>query len=57
MADGLYVSQKVIQVCKDYGWDYIICYKEGYAIHSKRICGIAGERKSNRVCMDYQYPD
>lgn len=30
-ADGLYVSQKVIQICKDYGWDYIIRYKEGCA--------------------------
>ena len=28
-ADGLYVSQKVIQTCKNYGWDYIIRYKEG----------------------------
>ena len=30
-ADGLYVSQKVIQICKDYGWDYIIRYKQGCA--------------------------
>ncbi len=30
-ADGLYVSQKVIQICTDYGWDYIIRYKEGSA--------------------------
>lgn len=30
-ADGLYVSQKVIQICADYGWDYIIRYKEGSA--------------------------
>ena len=30
-ADGLYVSQKVIQICKDYGWEYIIRYKEGCA--------------------------
>ena len=30
-ADGLYVSQKVIQICMDNGWDYIICYKEGCA--------------------------
>ena len=27
-ADGLYVSQKVIQICTDNGWDYIIRYKE-----------------------------
>ena len=30
-ADGLYISQKVIQLCMDYGWDYIIRYKEGSA--------------------------
>lgn len=30
-ADGLYVNQKVIQICMDYGWDYIIRYKEGSA--------------------------
>ena len=30
-ADGLYVSQKVIQICADYRWDYIIRYKEGSA--------------------------
>lgn len=30
-ADGLYVSQKVIQTCTDNGWDYIIRYKEGCA--------------------------
>ena len=29
--DGLYVCQKVIQTCIDYGWDYIIRYKEGSA--------------------------
>ena len=31
MADGLYVSQRVIQICMDYGWEYIIRYKEGCA--------------------------
>ena len=30
-ADGLYVSQKVIQTCTDNGWNYIIRYKEGSA--------------------------
>lgn len=30
-ADGLYVSQKVIQICTDNGWDYLIRYKEGCA--------------------------
>ena len=31
IVDGLYVSQKVMQICKDNGWDYIIRYKEGCA--------------------------
>ena len=30
-ADGLYVSQNVLQICKEYHWDYIIRYKEGSA--------------------------
>lgn len=30
-ADGLYVTKKVLQICKDYHWDYIIRYKEGSA--------------------------
>lgn len=29
VADGLYVSDPVIQICKDNHWDYIIRYKEG----------------------------
>lgn len=31
VADGLYVSEPVIQICKDNHWDYIIRYKEGSA--------------------------
>ena len=30
-ADGLYVIQRVLQICKEYQWDYIIRYKEGCA--------------------------
>ncbi len=30
-ADGLYVSQKVIQTCTDNSWNYIIRYKKGSA--------------------------
>ena len=30
-ADGLYVTKNVLQICKDYHWDYIIRYKEGCA--------------------------
>ena len=31
VADGLYVSEKVLKICKDNKWDYIIRYKEGCA--------------------------
>ena len=31
VADGLYVTQKVLQICREYSWDYIIRYKEGSA--------------------------
>ena len=30
-ADGLYVTKNVLQICKEYHWDYIIRYKEGCA--------------------------
>ena len=30
-ADGLYVTKTVLQICKEYHWDYIIRYKEGCA--------------------------
>lgn len=31
VADSLYVSDKVLEICKKYNWDYIIRYKEGGA--------------------------
>ena len=31
MADGLYVSTRVLETCKEKGWDYIIRYKESSA--------------------------
>ena len=31
VADGLYVDKKVMDLCKRYGWEYIIRYKEGCA--------------------------
>ena len=31
VADGLYVSSRVITICKSNGWDYLIRYKEGSA--------------------------
>ena len=31
VADGLYVSEKVMNICKENDWDFIIRYKEGCA--------------------------
>lgn len=31
VADGLYVDEKVMNLCKKYSWDYLIRYKEGCA--------------------------
>lgn len=31
VADGLYVSEKVLRICEDNNWEYIIRYKEGCA--------------------------
>lgn len=31
VADGLYVSEKIMKLCRNNGWDYIIRYKEGCA--------------------------
>lgn len=31
VADGLYVNEKVMDLCKKYSWDYLIRYKEGCA--------------------------
>jgi len=31
VADGLYVSEKVLEICRENRWKYIIRYKEGCA--------------------------
>lgn len=36
LADGLYVSEKVINKCKENNWEYIIRYKEGCAFSIER---------------------
>lgn len=44
-ADGLYVTKKVLQICKDYHWDYIIRYKEGSASSIAEECrALSGKR-------------
>lgn len=45
-ADGLYVTKTVLQICKDYHWDYVIRYKEGCIINRKRVSCSSGKRSS-----------
>ena len=45
--DGLYVCQKAIQTCIDYGWDYIIRYKE--AKHIPAVADAAKEGASKAI--------
>ncbi|MGN0496608.1 MAG: transposase family protein [Lachnospiraceae bacterium] len=61
-ADGLYVTKNVLQICKDYHWDYIIRYKEGSAstiaeeyraLPEKEIMGVAIEYQNKIVFNDF----
>lgn len=45
-ADGLYVTQRVLQICKDYGWDYIIRYKEGCAASIEQEYEVLPEKEN-----------
>lgn len=53
-ADGLYVSQKVIQICTDNGWDYIIRYKEGCAPSIAREYQALPEKEKIGSEIEYQ---
>ena len=53
-ADGLYVSQKVIQICTDNGWDYIIRYKEGCAPSIAREYQALHEKEKIGSEIEYQ---
>lgn len=53
-ADGLYVSQKVIQICMDNGWDYIIRYKEGCATSIAREYEVLPEKEKAGSEIEYQ---
>ena len=53
-ADGLYVSQKVIQICMDNGWDYIIRYKEGCAPAIAREYEALPEKEKAGSEIEYQ---
>ena len=61
-ADGLYVTKTVLQICKDYHWDYIIRYKEGcassiskeyHALPEKEIVGTDIEYQNRIMFNDY----
>lgn len=53
-ADGLYASQKVIQICTDNGWDYIIRYKEGCAPSIAREYQALPEKEKIGSEIEYQ---
>ena len=53
-ADGLYVTQRVLQICKDYGWDYIIRYKEGCASSIEQEYRALPEKENAGDGIEYQ---
>ena len=54
IADGLYVSQKVLETCKKYGWDYIIRYKEGRAPSIAEEYQMMPEKEEVNEGIEYQ---
>ena len=53
-ADGLYVTQRVLQICKDYHWDYIIRYKEGCASSIAKEYRALPEVEKSGTDMEFQ---
>ena len=53
-ADGLYVTQNVLQICKEYGWDYIIRYKEGSASSIAKEYRSLPEKETVEAGIEYQ---
>lgn len=53
-ADGLYVTKKVLQICKDYHWDYIIRYKEGSASSIAEEYRVLPEKETVGTDIEYQ---
>lgn len=53
-ADGLYVTQTVLQICKDYHWDYIIRYKEGRASSIAKEYHALPEKETVGADIEYQ---
>ncbi|MCI5622049.1 MAG: transposase family protein, partial [Lachnospiraceae bacterium] len=52
--DGLYVTKTVLQICKDYHWDYIIRYKEGCASSIAREYWALPEKETAGTDIEYQ---
>lgn len=53
-ADGLYVTRNVLQICKDYRWDYIIRYKEGCASTIAKEYRALPEKETVGSNIEYQ---
>lgn len=53
-ADGLYVSRTVLQICKEYNWDYIIRYKEGSASSIAEEYRALPEKETVGTDIEYQ---
>lgn len=53
-ADGLYVTKKVLQICKEYHWDYIIRYKEGCATSIAKEYRALPEKENVGPDIEYQ---
>ena len=53
-ADGLYVTKTVLEICKDYHWDYIIRYKEGCATSIAREYRALPEKETVGTDIEYQ---
>lgn len=53
-ADGLYVTQRVLQICKKNHWDYIFRYKEGRASSIAKEYRSLPEKETVGTDIDYQ---
>lgn len=53
-ADGLYVTQRILQICKEYHWDYIIRYKEGSAPSIAKEYRMLPEKETVGSDIEYQ---
>lgn len=53
-ADGLYVTKNVLQICKEYDWDYIIRYKEGCASSIAKEYRALSEKEIIGTDIEYQ---